>query len=127
MVNNNSITDDNVHIYCSHIGSLREDLLIRFKDLTELVILNFVINPSGTNIESLDPQFQEEFIECNAIFTQCEYSAFWMKKEVSECYPHIYQTVKLMFVAFPSSYLVEREFSTVIHLKYQQEATSDSF
>ena len=122
MADNNSITDDNIHIHCSHIDSLREDLLIRFKDLTELVIPNFVINPFGTNIETLDPQFQEEFIdlqndiECNAIFTQCEYNAFWMKKEVSERYPHIYQTVKLMFVAFPSSYLVEKGFSTVVNL-----------
>ena len=126
MANNNSITDDNIHIYCSHIDSLKEDLLIRFKDLTELVIPNFVINPFGTNIETLDPQFQEEFIdlqndiECNTIFTQCGYSAFWITKEVSERYPHIYQTVKLMFVAFPSSYLVEKGFSTVVNLLTKQ-------
>ena len=126
MANNNSITDDNIHIYCSHIDSLCEDLFIRFKDLTELVIPNFVINPFETNIETFDPQFQEEFIdlqndiECNAIFTQCGYNAFWMKKEVSERYPHIYQTVKLMFVAFPSSYLVEKGFSTVVNLLTKQ-------
>ena len=40
MANNNSITDDNIHNYCSHIDSLKEDLLFRFKDLTELVIPN---------------------------------------------------------------------------------------
>ncbi|KAI6661311.1 hypothetical protein LOD99_10035 [Oopsacas minuta] len=34
MVNNNIIRDDNIHIYCSHVDSLSEDLLIRFKDLT---------------------------------------------------------------------------------------------
>ena len=135
MANNNSITDDNVHIYCSLIHSLREDLLIRFKDIPELVIPNFVINPFGTNIETLDPQFQEEFIdlqnniECNAIFTQCGYSAFWIKMEVSERYPHIYQTVKLMFVAFPSSYLADSvqylicSQNNEIDWRYQQEAT----
>ncbi|KAI6652945.1 hypothetical protein LOD99_4022 [Oopsacas minuta] len=63
MANNNIIRDDNIHIYCSHVDSLSEDLLIRFKDLTELVIPNFVINPFRTNIETLDPQFQEEFID----------------------------------------------------------------
>ncbi|KAI6655714.1 Protein ZBED8 [Oopsacas minuta] len=105
---------------------LNEDLLIRFKDLTKLVILNCVINPFRTNIETLDPQFQEEFIdlqndiECNAIYTQCGYSAFWMKKKVSERYPHIFQTVKLMSVAFPSSYLVEKGFSTVVNLLTKQ-------
>ena len=45
--------------------------------------------------------------ECNALFTQCGYSAFWMKKEASERYPHIYQIAKLMFVAFPLSYLLK--------------------
>ena len=45
MADNISITDENSQIYCSHIDSLREDMLIRFKDLTELVIPNFVINP----------------------------------------------------------------------------------
>ncbi|KAI6648347.1 SCAN domain-containing protein 3-like [Oopsacas minuta] len=127
MANNNIIRDDNIHIYCSHVDSLSEDLLIRSKDLTELVIPNFVINPFRTNIETLDPQFQEEFtdlqndIEYNAIFAQCGYSAFWMKKEVSERYPHIFQTVKLMFVAFPSSYLVEKGFSTVVNLPQNKE------
>ena len=47
-------------------------------------------------------------------------SAFWMKNKVSERYPHIYQAVKLMFVAFPSSYLVEKGFSVVINLLTKQ-------
>ena len=100
MADNISIIDDNIQIYCSHIDSLREDMLIRFKDLTELVIPKFVINPFTTNIETLGLQLQEEFIdlqndiECNAIFTQCGYSEFWMKNEVSERYPHKYQGVR---------------------------------
>ena len=77
MTNTITITDENINIYCSHIDSLREDMLIRFKDLTELVIPDFVVNPFATNVETLDSQLQEEFldlqndIECNTIFTQC--------------------------------------------------------
>ena len=76
MTNNITITDENINNYCSHIDSLREDMLIRFKDLTELVIPDFV-NPFATNVETLDSQLQEEFldlqndIECKAIFTKC--------------------------------------------------------
>ena len=43
-----------------------------------------------------------------------------MRNEVSEQYPHIYQAIKLMFVAFPSSYLVEKGFSAVITLLTKQ-------
>ena len=43
-----------------------------------------------------------------------------MRNEVSEHYPHIYQAIKLMFVAFPSSYLVEKGFSAVITLLTKQ-------
>ena len=95
-------------------------MLIRFKDLTELVIPTWVINPFGTNIETVDIHLQEEFIdlqndiECSAVFPQIGYNAFWMRNEVSEQYPHIYQALKLMFVAFPSSYLIEKGFSAVI-------------
>ena len=52
-----------------------------------------MINPFGTNIETLELQFHEELtdlqndVECNAIVTQCGYNAFWMKKEVSERNP----------------------------------------
>ena len=121
------------------IDSLREDLLIRFKDLTELAIPN-LWNPFGTNIETLDPQFQEEFfylqndIECNAIFNQCGYSAFWMKKEVSERYPHLYQTVNWCLLHFHHHILSRRDSAQQlicsqnkeIDWKYQQEATWDS-
>ena len=42
------------------------------------------------------------------------------KEKVSELYPHIYKTVKLMFVAFPPSYLVEKGFSTIVNLLTEQ-------
>ena len=50
----------------------------------------------------------------------CAYSAFWMKNEVSERYRHIYLAVILIFVALPSSCLVERGFSGVINLLTKQ-------
>ena len=101
-------------------------MLIQFKDLTELVIPTWVINQFGTNIETVDIHLQEEFIdlqndiECSAVFPQIGYNAFWMRNEVSEQYPHIYQAIKLMFIAFPSSYLVEKGFSAVIILLTKQ-------
>ena len=79
-VNDNiTITDDKLQIYCLHVESLRDYMLIRFKDLTELVIPTWVINLFGTNIETVDMHLQEEFIdlqndiECSAIFPQIGY------------------------------------------------------
>ena len=59
--------------------------------------------------------FQND-IEYNAIFTQCEYRAYWMKKYLS---PHI-QEVKLMFVPFSSSYFVEKGSSAIVNLLTKQ-------
>ena len=67
-VNDNiTITDDKLQIHCLHVESLRDDMLIRFKDLTELVIPTWVINPFGTNIETVDIHLQEEFINYRTI------------------------------------------------------------
>ena len=80
-VNDNiTIAGDKLQIYCLHVESLRDDMLIRFKDLTELVIPTWVINPFGTNMETVDIHLQEEFIdlqkdiECSAVFPQIGYN-----------------------------------------------------
>ena len=73
VTDNITITYDKLQFYCLYVESLREDILIRFKDLTELVIPTWVINPFGTNIETVDIHLQEEFIdlqkdiECSAV------------------------------------------------------------
>ena len=41
------------------------------------------------------------------------YQSFWLQSGIKVKYPYVWDRVKIFFVAFPSSYLVERAFSAV--------------
>ena len=41
------------------------------------------------------------------------YQSFWLQSEIKAKYPHVWDRVKNFFIAFPSSYLVERAFSAI--------------
>ncbi len=45
---------------------------------------------------------------------------FWLQKEISDCYPVLWNKVKIYFIAFPTSYLIERGFSAVTLLLSMQ-------
>ena len=44
------------------------------------------------------------------------YQSFWLQSEVKVKDPHVWDRVKIFFIAFPSSYLVERVFCAVTGL-----------
>ena len=48
------------------------------------------------------------------------YKDFWLQKEIPGCYPVLWNRVKILFIAFPTSYLVERGFSAVALLLTKQ-------
>ena len=48
------------------------------------------------------------------------YQDFWLQKKISEHYPALWKTVKMLVIAFPTSYLVERGFSAVAQLVSKQ-------
>ena len=48
------------------------------------------------------------------------YQDFWLQKAVRERYPAVWNKVKLYFIAFPTSYLVEKGFSAVSQLLCKQ-------
>ena len=41
------------------------------------------------------------------------YQEFWLQKSISQLYPGLWSIVQRFLIAFPSSYLAEREFSAV--------------
>ena len=49
------------------------------------------------------------------------YQNFWLQKAVRERYPAVWNKVKLYFMAFPTSYLVEKRFSAVCQLLCKQK------
>lgn len=114
------LKDSDLETYCSHIDALIEEMTIRFKDLTEFVIPTWIINPFLSDVESVSQNLNEQFIElqndleAKIIFNQCDYDAFWVR--FRHRYPLLWKEVKLPIMAFPSSYLVEKGFSAVMHI-----------
>ena len=107
-----------------HLQALKEDLLIRFKDFKELKIPGWFVNPFQADANNADPNLVEELMdlqndfECEVLFQQIGYEALWPKEQV-KC-PHLSENIKLLLLAFPSSYLVEKGFSSVLQLLSKQ-------
>lgn len=75
------------------------------------------------NIETAELQIQEELIELSTNETlkssfndSDRLTEFWLQTNIIHHYPGLWTLVKKILIAFPSSYLVERGFSTVTDL-----------
>ena len=92
--------------------------MIRFKDLEELKVPEWVVNPFQADANNTDPNLVEELIdlqndfESKVLFKQIGYETFWPKEQ--DKYPHLWKEIKLLLLAFPSSYLAEKGFSIVL-------------
>ena len=119
------VEDDDIAVYCPHLAELHRDMSVRFNDLFSLEIPGWVIDPftepsievpthqeeelvSLQNDEDLKPKFKTS------------YQAFWMQTATPKRYPTLWKDIKLFFIAFPTSSLVERGFSAVSRLLTKQ-------
>lgn len=118
------LLDTDLECYCSHLEALKEDMMTRFKDLNELKIPDWAINPFLADVHNVDQNLLEELIdlqndfEARVWFQQTGYEAFWAKEQNK--YPQLWQQIKLLLLSFPSSYLVEKGFSVVMQLLTKQ-------
>ena len=89
------LSDTDLYCYSSHLEALKEDLVIRFKDLKELKIPEWVVNPFLADANNADPILFEEHIdlqndfESKVLFQQTGYEAFWPKQQ--DRYPHLWK------------------------------------
>lgn len=112
--------DDNLLIYCTHLEALRKDFITRFDDLLNLIIPDWIINPT-INSEIQELSLQEEFIELSTneelkIKLKNGYQEFWLQRQIPILYPALWAEVKKFIIAFPSTYLAEKGFSMVTNL-----------
>ena len=118
------LSDTDLDCCSSHFQTLK-DLLIRFKDLKELKIPGCVVNPFQDDANNADPNLVEELIdlqndfEGEMLFPQIGYEAFWLNEQVK--YPHLWEKIKSLLLAFLSSHLVEKGFSSVLQLLTKQK------
>ncbi|KAJ8049578.1 Zinc finger BED domain-containing protein 5 [Holothuria leucospilota] len=91
-----------------------------FRDMLELLVPAWVINPFKCTIQDVKRESQDEMInlhnddEAKARFSLHEYDKLWILKQ--EEYHAIWKEAKLLLMAFPTPYLVEGGFSTVMVL-----------
>ncbi|XP_008183405.1 protein ZBED8-like [Acyrthosiphon pisum] len=114
------ILDSDLEIYCAHLESLKDNMSTRFKDINDLIIPEWVLNPFLTDIQNVQPLIQEELLEvkhneeAKIDFKHNGYELFWLKQKTM--YPQLWKEVELLIMAFPSTYLVEKGFSAVQQL-----------
>uniref|UniRef100_A0A3Q3B1D1 C2H2-type domain-containing protein n=1 Tax=Kryptolebias marmoratus TaxID=37003 RepID=A0A3Q3B1D1_KRYMA len=108
-------------IYVEHLKMLKADLETRFRDLLDLNVPVWMVQPFQADVVDCELAIQEHLvdiqcdIEFQATFLTSGWSSMWAK--YASCYPALWEKTKLLLLAFPTTYLVEQGFSHVLHLQ----------
>ena len=117
--------NDVLKIMKCHISILGDKTLCYFSDLQDIQKSCFFINnPFGTSVRDLlseDNVIQEQFINlmndgnARCIFTEMSCSDFWI--EMAQLYSHISKMALKVLIPFPTTYICESAFSTLLAIK----------
>ncbi|XP_068243921.1 zinc finger BED domain-containing protein 5-like [Palaemon carinicauda] len=116
----NTGKQDVMQLVQSHLASLRMELQSYFPELSELES-KLIRNPFIVNVHLLPDNMQEEFLElvndsvAKDAFETLSLTKFWAK--MSEIYPVVSKVVLNSLLMFPSTYLSEQGFSTLLNMK----------
>ncbi|KAI6649984.1 SCAN domain protein [Oopsacas minuta] len=125
------ISDDDLLAYCEHLEVLKVDMIKRFTDLLELEPPHWLIDPFCVDAPTVPLYLQEELMDLQsdceekAHFTMMGYERFWIAIAGRNKFPNLWKVAKLLVLAFPTSYLVERGFSAVVQLLTKQRNRLD--
>ena len=82
-----NISDSDLEVYIGHLKQLREEMLVRFRDLIEMEIPDWIVNPFTFPVENIDISLQESLIdlqsdhEARARFRQ-GFNSLWLSIEM---------------------------------------------
>ncbi|XP_064108083.1 SCAN domain-containing protein 3-like [Macrobrachium nipponense] len=116
------LLDDDLAVYVDHLKQLHNDMETRFSDLLQMTVPHWFVDPFIADASEVDVTQQESFIElqnnttAQARFKCGGHQKLWMNQDVFKKYPQLWNDVKLLLLAFPTSYLVETGFSWVMYL-----------
>ena len=114
------ILDEELLVFTLHLSQLKDDFSKRFQDLYSLDIPMWVSLPFDVESSSVDVIFQEELLElqsdadAKALLSSRGYQQMWIT--MCRKYPTLWKKVELLFLAFPTTWLVEAGFSAVTNL-----------
>lgn len=112
-------SDDMLLLFSEHLTNIEADMKLRFKDLSDLEIPSWILDPFHIMDIDVDWSIEKELIdlrndfELKPTFKQHAYQEFWLQSTISQKFPALWGKAKHFFIAFPTSYLVERGFSVV--------------
>ena len=117
------VTDNHLLVYIEHLKAVKEDMQVRFKDLLDLKVFLWLVEPFSGNIldNELDSAMQELLIdlqsdkEAHAIFTAHGWADFLIK--CGDRFPELWEKIKLFLLAFLSTYVVEQGFSELLYMR----------
>ncbi|XP_076069214.1 protein FAM200A-like [Oratosquilla oratoria] len=116
------LLDADLAVYVDHLKQLHNYMETRFSDLLQMTVPDWFVDPFIGDASEADVTLQESVIELQndkssrARFKRGGRHKLWINQDVYEKYSLIWKEVKLLLLAFPTSYLVETGFSRVIHL-----------
>ncbi|ETE59703.1 SCAN domain-containing protein 3, partial [Ophiophagus hannah] len=99
---------EDLDIFCCYLKQLKEDMETRFYDLINLEVPTWVLNPFTADFAQPHPKLQEPLTdlkydcEAQSHFQSYSYKAFWVK--MRNTHPILWEEVKLLLLAFPSTY-----------------------
>ena len=109
----------------AHLASLRKELQFYFPELSEIESI-LIRNPFVVNVQSLPDSIQEEFLDlvnnsfAKDAFEKLTLTKFWTKMNVT--YPVVSDIVLNSLLMFPSTYLCEQGFSTLLNMKNKHQS-----
>ncbi|KFD64282.1 hypothetical protein M514_23566, partial [Trichuris suis] len=115
------VNDDDPVVYVNHLKQIQKDMEERFHDLVNLNISDWIVDPFGVSAVEVDTEIQESLIDLQSDTTarrQFDHYGkdFWVKNDLPNKLPALWEKVQIFFIAFPSTYLVECGFRKVAAL-----------
>jgi hypothetical protein len=106
--------DDDILVFRQHLEALK-DFTNRFQDVLNMIIPGWVLKPFS-NLQTAELSLQEELTELSTneelkLKLKNGYQELWLQRQIPVLYPALWAALKKFFIAFLSSYLVERGFS----------------
>nr|XP_042912054.1 protein FAM200A-like [Parasteatoda tepidariorum] len=114
-------------IFTDHLDQLKTYIESRFKDLMKLEIPDCIFDPfSFEVVDKLTSSLQTEFLDlkyAKVVFKKYGYELAWVK--LMDTYPQLWKQTEPLLISLPSTYLMERGFSSVVQLLTKQRNRLD--
>jgi hypothetical protein len=107
-------------LFSQHLETLKQEFTNRFPNVLNIIIPDWVLEPFS-NLQTAELSLQEELIELSTneelkLKLKNGYQEFWLQRQIPVLYSALWAASKKFFIAFSSSYLIERGFRVVSNL-----------